>query len=413
MAGANSQRPSALAWKRFRKNTPAMIGLGWLLICTIVALAAYPLMPDDTHNGNFQVIELPKQPPLASYTLLLQANKAQQPAPGIVGYLLEGRPDNFTPVAVQDPASISISQDTLRYRDRLGRLQVAWLPEWMHPIDKHCAQATQWKAATGKPYRWHGDSLTYVDLDGKLQSVDARLQADLFRDRQIVQGRFLLGSDAFGRDLLSRLILGTRVSLGIGLMAVMVSLLLGVSLGAMAGFFRGRVDQVIMWFVSVVWSIPTLLLAIALAFVMGKGTWQLFVAIGISSWVEVARIVRGQIFSLREQQFVEATKALGYRWPRVIVRHMLPNVLSPLIIVAAANFASAILMEAGLSFLGVGVQPPAPSWGSMIKEGYAQVMFDSGAWLAIFPGLAIILVVISLNLVGFGLRDALDPKHKE
>lgn len=413
MAGANSQRPSALAWKRFRKNTPAMIGLGWLLICTIVALAAYPLMPDDTHNGNFQVIELPKQPPLASYTLLLQANKAQQPAPGIVGYLLEGRPDNFTPVAVQDPASISISQDTLRYRDRLGRLQVAWLPEWMHPIDKHCAQATQWKAATGKPYRWHVDSLTYVDLDGKLQSVDTRLQADLFRDRQIVQGRFLLGSDAFGRDLLSRLILGTRVSLGIGLMAVMVSLLLGVSLGAMAGFFRGRVDQVIMWFVSVVWSIPTLLLAIALAFVMGKGTWQLFVAIGISSWVEVARIVRGQIFSLREQQFVEATKALGYRWPRVIVRHMLPNVLSPLIIVAAANFASAILMEAGLSFLGVGVQPPAPSWGSMIKEGYAQVMFDSGAWLAIFPGLAIILVVISLNLVGFGLRDALDPKHKE
>jgi ABC-type dipeptide/oligopeptide/nickel transport system permease subunit len=413
MAGASSQRPSALAWKRFRKNTPAMIGLGWLLICTIVALAAYPLMPDDTHNGNFQVIELPKQPPMATYTLLLQANKARQPAPGIVGYLLEGCPDNFTPVAVQDPASISISQDTLRYRDRLGRLQVAWLPEWMHPIDKHCAQATQWKAATGKPYRWQGDSLTYVGLDGKLQSVDARLQADQFRNTQIVQGRFLLGSDAFGRDLLSRLILGTRVSLGIGLMAVMVSLLLGVSLGAMAGFFRGRVDQVIMWFVSVVWSIPTLLLAIALAFVMGKGTWQLFVAIGISSWVEVARIVRGQIFSLREQQFVEATKALGYRWPRVIVRHMLPNVLSPLIIVAAANFASAILMEAGLSFLGVGVQPPAPSWGSMIKEGYAQVMFDSGAWLAIFPGLAIILVVISLNLVGFGLRDALDPKHKE
>lgn len=168
-----------------------------------------------------------------------------------------------------------------------------------------------------------------------------------------------------------------------------------------------------MWFVSVVWSIPTLLLAIALAFVMGKGTWQLFVVIGISSWVEVARIVRGQIFGLREQQFVEATKALGYRWPRVIVRHILPNILSPLIIVAASNFASAILMEAGLSFLGVGVQPPAPSWGSMIKEGYAQIMFDSGIWLAIFPGLAMILVVISLNLVGFGLRDALDPKYQQ
>ena len=158
--------------------------------------------------------------------------------------------------------------------------------------------------------------------------------------------------------MLSRLLLGTRVSMGIGLMAVLVSLLLGVTLGALAGFFRGKVDQIIMWFVSVVWSIPTLLLAISLAFVMGKGTWQLFLAIGISSWVDVARLVRGQIFSIREMQFIEATNALGYQWPRTIFKHILPNVLSPLIIIASANFASAILMEAGLSFLGVGVQPP-------------------------------------------------------
>ncbi len=404
--------PARLAWMRFRRNIPAMCGLAWLLCCALVALFPYPLMPDDTHNGNFQINALTKQPPFTHYTLILQTNRVQQPAPGFMGYLLGGRPDNYTPIAVQDLDHIEIRQDTLRYLDRLGRQQQAWLPEMMYALDKNCTQALQWKLATGKPYHWQADRLTFVDLQGQLQQVDAGGLDERFRSDQIIDGQFLCGSDASGRDVLSRLILGTRVSLGIGLMAVLVSLLLGVTLGALAGFFRGWVDQVIMWFVSVVWSIPTLLLAIALAFVLGKGTWQLFVVIGISSWVEVARLVRGQIFSLREQQFVEATRALGYRWPRVILRHILPNILSPLIIVAAANFASAILMEAGLSFLGVGVQPPVPSWGSMIKDGYAQIVFDSGIWLAIFPGLAMILVVISLNLVGFGLRDALDPRHQ-
>jgi peptide/nickel transport system permease protein len=220
-----------------------------------------------------------------------------------------------------------------------------------------------------------------------------------------------MGTDGAGRDLLSRLILGSRVTLGVGFMAVLVSVLLGLVLGSLAGFFRGWVDQLVMGFTSVVWSIPTLLLAIALAFGLGKGTWQLFLAIGASSWVEVARIVRGQIFSIREMQYVEAAKALGYRPFRTIVRHVLPNVSGPLIIMAAANFAAAVLVESGLSFLGVGVQPPTPSWGGMIREGYTQVMFESGAWLAVFPGLAIVLVVISLNLVGFGLRDALGKRE--
>jgi oligopeptide transport system permease protein len=336
-----------------------MVGLGWLMICTLVALFAYPFMPDNTHNGNFQVIELPKQPPGTPHTLILIPNTVQQPEPGFFGRLFQGVPDNFKPIPVQSRESIQVNADSVSYLDRLGNRQSVLMPKLV-----------------------------------------------------VREGHYWLGSDAAGRDVLSRLLLGTRVSMGIGLLAVLVSLLVGVVLGALAGFFRGRIDKVIMWFVSVVWSIPSLLLAISLAFVMGKGTWQLFLAIGISSWVDVARLVRGQIFSIREMQFVEATKALGYRWPRVIGRHILPNVLSPLIIIASANFASAILLEAGLSFLGVGIQPPTPSWGSMIKEGYTQIMFDSGVWLAIFPGLAIILVVISLNLVGFGLRDALDPKQK-
>jgi ABC-type dipeptide/oligopeptide/nickel transport system permease subunit len=406
--------PGRLAWHRFRRNIPAMIGLGWLLLCALVAMFAYACMPDDTHNGNFQIVELPKQPPGTAYTLILRPNKARQPSPGFLAYLVGGRPDNSKPIPVQGRGSICLHADTLSYLDLLGRGQTVLLPELVLALDKDGRQPRQWKEQTGKPYLIVSDSsLQYMtDSMAAVTTISLRSLQARFWEEHVREGHFWLGSDAAGRDVLSRLLLGTRVSMGIGLMAVWVSLCLGVGLGAVAGFFRGRVDRLIMWFVSVTWSLPTLLLAISLAFVLGKGIWQLFLAIGISSWVEVARIVRGRIFSLREMQFVEATRALGYRWPRVVFRHILPNVLSPLIIIAAANFAAAILMEAGLSFLGVGAQPPVPSWGSMIKEGYAQVMFDSGIWLAIFPGLAIIMMVISLNLVGFGLRDALDPKHR-
>lgn len=410
--GTGGQRPAALAWRRFRRNVPAVVALGWLVACGLVAVFAYPLMPDDTRSGNFQVIELTKQPPGSAFTLILQPNAAIGEAVGPLTYLLDGRPDRYRPIPVSDRASIRLDADSLSYTDLRSRQQLLLLPDLLLPLDKYAPQAIAWKAETGKPYTLEAGLVTYVDTTGAQASVPLATLEAQFWEEHVREGHYWLGSDASGRDVLSRLLLGTRLSLGIGLMAVLVSLVLGVTLGALAGFFRGRVDRVIMWFVSVVWSIPTLLLAIALAFVMGKGTWQLFLAIGISSWVEVARLVRGQIFSLREMQYVEATRALGYRWPRAIFRHILPNVMNPLIIVAASNFASAILMEAGLSFLGVGVQPPIPSWGGMIKEGYTQIMFDSGVWLAIFPGLAMILVVISLNLVGYGLRDALDPKHQ-
>jgi len=221
--------------------------------------------------------------------------------------------------------------------------------------------------------------------------------------------RFLLGTDRYGRDYLSQLIIGARVSLSVGFIAVIISLVIGILLGSLAGFFRGWVDQFIIWFINVVWSIPTLLLVIAITFALGKGFWQVFIAVGISMWVEVARIVRGQIFSIREKEFVEAGKALGFSNFRVIFHHILPNIMGPVIVISAANFASAILIEAGLSFLGIGVQPPMPSWGGMIKENYAYIILDS-AYLAILPGIAIMLMVLSFMIIGNGLREALDVK---
>jgi peptide/nickel transport system permease protein len=197
--------------------------------------------------------------------------------------------------------------------------------------------------------------------------------------------------------------------LSVGFIAVLISLLVGITLGSMAAYFGGWIDQFIVWFINVIWSIPTLLLVIAITMALGKGYWQVFIAVGLTMWVEVARVVRGQVMSIREKEFVEAGTALGYSSFRIIFRHILPNVLSPLIVISAANFASAILIEAGLSFLGIGVQPPTPSWGIMIKEHYGYIILDY-AYLAILPGLAIMVMVLAFMIVGNGLRDALDVK---
>ena len=203
--------------------------------------------------------------------------------------------------------------------------------------------------------------------------------------------------------------IGTRVSLSVGFIAIAISLLIGITLGAIAGYFGGFIDNIIVWFINVVWSVPTLLLVIAITFVLGKGFWQVFIAVGLTMWVEVARVVRGQVLSIREKEFVEAARALGYKNGRIIFRHILPNVMGPVIVISAANFASAILLEAGLSFLGIGVQPPTPSWGSMIKENYGYIILDY-AFLALLPGIAIMIMVLAFMLLGNALRDALDVR---
>lgn len=225
----------------------------------------------------------------------------------------------------------------------------------------------------------------------------------------IIKKTFWLGTDRFGRDMLSRLMAGTRISIAVGFISVLISLFIGISLGAIAGYFRGKIDDAIVWLINVIWSIPTILLVIAITMALGKGFWQVFVAVGLTMWVEVARMVRGQVISLRENEYVEACKALGYSNFRIILKHILPNIMGPVIVISAANFASSILVEAGLSFLGIGTQPPMTSWGSMIKDHYGYIIVDA-AYLAILPGIAIMLLVLAFILVGNGLRDAFDVK---
>ena len=229
-------------------------------------------------------------------------------------------------------------------------------------------------------------------------------------DQHIADHRFVLGTDLFGRDVLSRLLVGTRISLSIGLISVFISLIVGIFLGSLGGFYGGVVDKIVMWIVNVTWSIPTLLLVIAISVALGKGFWQVFIAVGLTMWVEVARVVRGQVKQYKERQFVVAAKVLGYNDFRIITNHILPNIISPLIVISAANFAASILIESGLSFLGLGAQPPMTSWGLMIKDHYNYIILGK-PFLAIIPGLCIMLLVCSFMILGNSFRDLLDVKN--
>jgi peptide/nickel transport system permease protein len=229
-------------------------------------------------------------------------------------------------------------------------------------------------------------------------------------DTSMQKRTFILGTDRYGRDILSQLMLGARISLAVGFIAVFIALLIGIFVGATAGYFGGKIDAALMWVINVVWSIPTLLLVIAVSFALGKGFWQIFIAIGLTMWVDIARVVRGQTLALKQQDFVEAGRALGFSNFRIIFKHILPNILGTLVVLSAANFSSAILMEAGLSFLGMGVQPPIPSWGMMMKENYDYIVLDK-AYLAIAPGIAIMLLVLAFMLIGSALRNAMAVKR--
>lgn len=248
-----------------------------------------------------------------------------------------------------------------------------------------------------------------IELEGMTKSIALSELGDNDPEQLIRERKFLFGTDKYGRDLLSRVLVGARISFFIGFVAVFISLIIGIIMGSVSGYFGGRIDAAIMWIINVTWSIPTLLLVIAITLALGKGFWQVFIAVGLTMWVEVARVVRGQVISVKEQQYVTAARALGFGDTRIIIRHILPNIMAPVIVISAANFAAAILIESGLSFLGIGAQPPMASWGAMIKDHYNYIILGK-PHLAIIPGLCIMSLVMAFMMIGNTLRDALDVK---
>ncbi|QEE49241.1 ABC transporter permease [Flavobacterium alkalisoli] len=364
----NNQSLTGLALQKFRKNFWGVLSLSFIVILMFIALFAYALAPDKTKNANWGDLSIHSKPPGFTVQMLT--------------------------------------------------LPVSGKTEETHLSDYFTGKDFVQPKVTILDYEIKGDSLTYTEYatDADLAvtktvplTIFGTKDAEKIKADFIKEQKFILGTDSQGRDLLSRLLVGSRVSISIGFVAVLISLIVGIFFGAIAGYFGGKVDAFVMWLVNIIWSIPTLLLVIAITLALGKGFWQVFVAVGLTMWVEVARVVRGQVMSIKQMQFVTAARALGYNNGRIIFNHILPNSMAPVIVISAANFASAILVESGLSFLGLGAQPPIPSWGGMIKDHYNYIILGK-PYLALVPGIAMLLLVLAFMMVGNALRDALDVK---
>ncbi len=391
---------SAIAWKRFLKNKLSFFSMIIIALFALAAILGYIITPDQTPFSNEQYLELSCKKPGFSIQMLAVKKNEKEESIHFFHKMLYGEKASFQSIPVysytfeKENIAVEIYTGTTPNDGEILKFNLANV---VHPLDNSVSVI------------YKDSTLQFSDTYGNMHIESITSLRNTILKKNFYTKTFWLGSDRFGRDMLSQLIIGTRVSLSVGFISVIISLIIGITLGALAGFFKGWVDHLIVWFINVIWSIPTLLLVIAITFALGKGFWQVFIAVGLTMWVEVARVVRGQILSIREKEFVEAGRALGFKNGRIIFRHILPNVMGAVIVISSANFASAILIEAGLSFLGIGVQPPMPSWGSMIKENYGYIILDA-AYLAILPGIAIMIVVLAFMIVGNGLRDALDVK---
>ncbi len=354
-----------LALQKFKKNFWGVFSFWFIVFVGIVSICAYMLAPDNSQHANQMHLSIHSKPPGFKVKMLTVPSKLKQEQ-NTLSKLFFGVKNSNTETPI---SSYSIQDDVLSYTT------------------------------------YASDGLKGMEKTIVLKEFSKEEVSSFVKEKQ-----FLFGTDKYGRDLLSRILVGARISFFIGFVAVFISLLVGVFLGSLGGYFGGKIDNVIMWMINVTWSIPTLLLVIAITLVLGKGFWQVFIAVGLTMWVEVARIVRGQIISVKEMQYITAAKALGYGHFRIITKHILPNIMAPVIVISAANFAAAILIESGLSFLGIGAQPPMASWGAMIKDHYNYIILGK-PYLAIIPGLCIMSLVMAFMMIGNALRDALDVKH--
>lgn len=478
MTSDQIESPLSKAWKRLKKNYPAMISLWVILAAILLAVIAPLIAPDPTPDANDQVLEIANESPGFEIEMLM-VRKNRDIRPGsVLRTILIGRDNPYTMIPTVDR---SFNGEYLIAQVYRGE---RYAPE---ADTFHLADIVYPLSTSDADIRTEGSSVSFNLFNDKRESASIATLRETIGKKNIKIKKYRLGTDKFGRDILSRLMFGLRVSISVGFIAVFISLFIGISLGSTAGYFRNDkirmsraglfaligvfalvllkvflgakaalpfsgllsfllqilvlalvfyalrmalvklftpmrktfafpYDDAAMWVINVVWSIPTILLAMALSFSLGtwiESFWVIYIAVGLSMWVEVARIVRGQVMIVREMEYVQAARGLGFRNPRIIIRHILPNIIGPIMVIMAANFAAAILIEAGLSFIGIGVQPPKPSWGIMLSENRNYLKVPGKAFLALAPGISIMILVLAFNLLGNGLRDAFDVKGRE
>ncbi len=400
--------PNYYVKKRLVRNKPAIFGLIVIVLATFAALSGYLIMPDQTPNANDGAVQIQKKLPGFSVQMLKHRKNMNIEERGFFKKIFLGQESLY----IIEPISNYRFDD---WNVIVELYDAPGLPEKTYPllnvVKPLFAGSIDSAGFEGAPYKITGNQAEYIDISGNYHKISLANLIREFEKKNIKNRFYLLGTDNSGRDIYSRILFGARISLSIGFVAVLISMVLGLSLGALAGFFGGKIDHFIMWLMSVAWSIPSIMLVIAISIALqSRGIWVAFVAVGLTMWVDVARVVRGQIMSIKQKLYIEAARAFGISNYRIVFHHIMPNILGPLVVIASSNFAAAILLEAGLSFLGLSVQPPTPSWGIMIFEGYNAIGSENSWHLVVFPGLVICLMILSFNLLGNGLRDAFDPQ---
>lgn len=394
-----SSSPTQKAFKRLFRNRSAMLGMIIIVSAVIMAILGYSITPDKTPSANDQVLQISNKEPGFTVDMLHKRKNRQVEERWFIPAMFKGQQNPYELIPIN---GYEILDDTIKVLEYAGNATSS-SESYFSLADVVYALDPDTKVTRS------GDQLSFTTYSGEAKTISiTELQQQT--EALITTTTYRMGTDRFGRDMLSRLIIGVRISLAVGFMSVFISLVLGITLGSLAGYYSGKVDEAIMWLVNVVWDIPTILLVFGITLALGNQFWQVFLAIGVTMWVETARIVRGQVMSIKQQQFVEASQSMGFSDWRTIFIHILPNITGPIIVISAANFASAILIEAGLSYLGLGVDPSVPTWGRMLAENYGYIISDSRSYLALTPGFAIMIMVLAFNLIGNGLRDALDIK---
>jgi peptide/nickel transport system permease protein len=366
-------------WQKLRRKRSGMVSLYTIGIFCLIAIFAYPLAPDNSPDANRMIKELVSRPSgfTGRFLLIPRRQFTQRP---FLNRLVKGTPPNYTLLPIN---AFFFARDTIIVDHYIAK-------------GKHETLAFPLKTLQ-PPTLQHSNIPTF--------------QHSLFLGRQqlwvykhaISSRTFLLGTDSYGRDILSRLLIATRISIGVGLVAVMLSLTIGLLLGALAGYYRGWLDGVVTYLINILTAIPAPLLAFAITLSLGNGLWQIFLAVGFTMWASAARLIRKQVIVVRELRYIEAARILGFSDMRILLRHILPNVASSMLAIATSTFAAAIIIEAGLSFLGIGIQPPVPSWGSMISEHLPSL--NQRPVLTFIPGIAIIILASAFYTLSNALSD--------